>query len=294
MAPSIPASAAAEGVGPAPRPPASIRGWVAAMARTRGGLAGMALVGLTIAAALLAPVLGTTDPSALSGPALVPPSRAHPLGTDALGRDLYSGVLYGARTSLLIAGAASLIAFGCGLSVGLLAGHAGRSWDDALMRGTELVQVVPRFLLIVVAVAMFGAGIEVLVLAIGLTSWPTLARAIRTEVVSLRGMDFVRAAEAMGASPLRVMRRELLPNVLPTALTLYGLSFGQVLLLEASLGFLGAADPNSLSWGMLAGQAQGFLRVAWWLSLFPGLAIVTAVLGVNLVVDAFSRRQGGQ
>lgn len=264
------------------------------MARTLGGVVGMSLVGLTIAAAILAPLLGTTDPSALSGPALAPPSRAHPLGTDALGRDLYSGVLYGARTSLLIACAASLIAFVCGLSVGLLAGHASRVWDDTLMRWTELVQVVPRFLLIIVAVALFGAGVEILVLAIGLTSWPALARAIRAEVISLRGMDFVRAAEAIGTPPLRVMRRELLPNVLPTALTVLGLSFGQVLLLEASLGFLGASDPNALSWGMLAGQAQGFLRVAWWLALFPGLAIVAAVLGVNLMVDAFARARGGR
>lgn len=271
-----------------PASPSASRGAFAAAARTRGGLVGIALLAFIVIAALFAPVLGTSDPSAMTGPALHPPSRAHLLGTDPLGRDLYSAVLYGARTSLLIAAAASLIAFGCGLSLGLLAGHAGRAWDDALMRGTELVQVVPRFLLIIVAVALFGAGTGVLVVAIGLTSWPTLARAVRTEVISLRAMDFVRAAEAIGASPLRVIRRELLPNVLPTALTLFGLSFGQVLLLEASLGFLGAADPNALSWGMLAGQAQGYLRVAWWLPLFPGLAIVTTVLGVNLMVDAFA------
>lgn len=266
----------------------------AAAARTLPGMVGLAMIGVTILGAVLAPLLGTTDPAALTGPVLAPPSRDHPMGTDALGRDLYSAVLFGARTSLLIAVAASLLAFGSGLTVGLVSGHATRAWDDALMRVTELVQVVPRFLLIIVAVALFGAGMSVLVLTIGLTSWPAIARAVRAEVRSLREVEFVRAARAMGATGLRVLRRELLPNVLPTALTMLGLSFGQVLLLEASLGFLGASDPNALSWGMLAGQAQSFLRVAWWLPVFPGLAITVAVLGVNLVVDAWSRTQRGR
>lgn len=266
----------------------------AAVVATPSGLLGLVLIGIPLVAAVFAPLLATMDPAAISGPSLNPPSRLHPMGTDALGRDLYSGVLYGSRTSLLIASVASLLAAACGLLVGLLAGHAPRAWDDALMRVTELVQVVPRFLLVIVAVALFGAGVEVLALTIGWTSWPALARAVRAEVQSLREFDFIRAAEAMGATRLRVLRRELLPNVMPTVLTIFGLSFGQVLLLEASLGFLGAADPNALSWGGLAGQAQGFLRVAWWLPLFPGLAITIAVLGTNLLTDAFSRTLGGR
>lgn len=292
MQPSIRASASADlALGlPAPgRLPATTRARLTALAATPAGRIGLVLLAITIGAALFAPLLATSDPFALSGPSLAPPTMAHPMGTDALGRDLFSGVLYGARTSLLIAATASLLAFGVGLCVGLTAGYAPPAWDGSLMRATEVFQVLPRFLIIIVAVALFGAGVIVLVLTIGLTSWPGLARMIRAEVVSLRQVDFVRAAVATGAPPLRVLRRELLPNVMPLAVTMLGLSFGQVLLLEATLGFLGASDPSSISWGMLAGQAQGYLRVAWWLALFPGLAIAAAVLGINLVVDSWSR-----
>lgn len=288
MPPSIPASVSVElaeqpltGRGPTAR--------LRAVVSTAAGRAGLCLIGATVLAAVLAPALATADPFALSGPSLSPPSRAHPMGTDALGRDLYSGILFGARTSLLIAASAGMLAFMCGISVGLVAGYAGRVWDDLLMRATEVFQVLPRFLLILVAVAILGAGAGVLVLTIGLTSWPALARLVRAEVVSLREMDFVRAAVATGAPPPRILARELLPNIMPAAFTMLGISFGQIILLEASLGFLGAADPNAISWGMLAGQAQSFLRVAWWLPLFPGLAIAATVLGVNLLVDAWAR-----
>lgn len=288
MPPSIPASVSAElAEQPLDGGPPYAR--FGAVVSTASGRVGLLLLGATVLAAALAPILATADPLALSGPSLAPPSRAHPLGTDALGRDLYSGILFGARTSLLIAASAGMLAFLCGLSVGLIAGYASGAWDDFLMRATEVFQVLPRFLLIIVAVALLGAGMDVLALTIGLTSWPALARLVRAEVVSLRQVDFVRAAVATGASPVRILARELLPNVMPAALTMLGISFGQIILLEASLGFLGAADPNAISWGGLAGQAQSFLRVAWWLPLFPGLAITAAVLGVNLLLDASTR-----
>ena len=160
--------------------------------------------------------------------------------------------------------------------------------DDALMRITELFQVVPRFFLVVVAVALFGPGIDRIVLTLGLTSWPVLARVIRGEVLTMRELDFIVAARASGATGTRILWREPLPNVMPSVAVLLGLLFGQVILVEASLGFLGLGDPNSVSWGLLAGQAQGFLRVAWWLAVFPGLAIAAAVLGVNLLADAWA------
>ena len=255
---------------------------------------GLAFTGIVVLAAMLAPVLGTVDPFVLSGASLSPPSFGHPMGTDALGRDVYSGILYGARTSLLVAVSAGLIAFATGALVGMLAGYVGGVGDNVLMRITELFQVMPRFLLVVVAIAMFGAGLDRLILVLGLTSWPVLARVVRAEVISLRELDFVRAAQASGSSPARILVHELLPNVLPSALVMLGLLFGQVLLVEATLGFLGLGDPNVMSWGALAGQAQSFLRVAWWLPFFPGLAITITVLGVNLLVDAWSRALGGR
>lgn len=210
------------------------------------------------------------------------------MGTDALGRDVFSGVLYGARGSLLVAGGVSLIALLLGTAVGMLAGYR-RGWiDDVLMRTTEVFQVIPRFFFAVVAIALFGPGLDRMVLVIGLTSWQVLARVVRGEVMALRDLDFIRASEAMGASAFYIVRHALLPNVMPALVVTLGLLFGQVLLLEATLGFLGLADPGTISWGTMAAQSQGFLRSAWWLALFPGLAITTTVVGVNLLADALA------
>jgi peptide/nickel transport system permease protein len=254
----------------------------------------MLLTGLTLLVAAAAPLLAPVDPFILAGPALSPPSAAHPFGTDGLGRDVLSGVLYGARTSLLVSGAVGMIALLLGVGTGMIAAYTGGLVDDALTRLAELCQVMPRFFLAIMVVALFGPGIDRIILALGLTSWPVIARVTRTEVMSLREREFVLAAKAAGASPARVMLTELLPNVLPSALVLLGLLLGQVLLVEASLGFLGLGDPNMMSWGMLAGQAQSFLRTAWWLALFPGLAITIAVLGLNLLADALAAAPGGR
>jgi peptide/nickel transport system permease protein len=285
---SIPASASAE-------LPAAHLGAVVAAPRRRvlgrllgstSGLSGLALTASVVVAAALAPVLAPTDPFAIDAPPLEAPSWAHPLGTDALGRDLLSGILWGARTALVVAGATGAIVLGVGLVVGTISGYVGGRTDDVLMRLTELFQVLPRFFTAIVVIALFGPGLDRLVIVLGFTSWSLLARVVRSEVVSLREREFVEAARADGASHLRIMLRELLPNVVPAAAVFVGLVVAQVLLVEASLGFLGLGDPNVMSWGYLAGQAQRFLRVAWWLSVFPGAAIVAAVLGLNLLGDA--------
>lgn len=251
------------------------------------GQVGAALLALVCLVAAFAPLLAAVDPYALSGPPLTPPSARHLMGTDALGRDLFSGILWGARTSLGIALGVTGLTFLCGVCVGLIGGYRGGRVDAALMRVTELLQVLPRFFLVLVAVALIGSGPDRLILVLGLTSWPVLARVVRGDVMRMRGTDFVIAAKAAGASDTRVLWRSLLPNVLPNAIAVTGLVFGQVILIEASLGFLGFGDPSAMSWGLLAAQAQPLLRVAWWLALFPGLAISVTVLGVNLVADAF-------
>ena len=290
MPPSIPASDFAELAPAAALPPAVLRHRSAlrAVLTLPSGRLGAVLTLATATTAVLAPVLATRDPFALVAAPLRPPTIAHPMGTDAIGRDLLSGVVHGARTSLLIAGSVTLLAFVCGAVVGMTAGWRGGLLDDVLMRITELFQVVPRFFLVVVAVALFGPGVDRVVLTLGLTSWPVLARVMRGEVLVMRELDFVAAARASGATTSRILWRELLPNVMPSAAVLLGLLFGQAILLEASLGFLGLGDPNAVSWGLLAGQAQGFLRVAWWLAVFPGLAIAAAVLGINLLADAWA------
>lgn len=252
----------------------------------RWGALGLALCAPAGVLGLLAPLLAPWDPFVITGPALLPPSSLHWMGTDSLGRDLLSGVIYGARASLLVAVAVGVLAFILGAGVGTLAGYRGGRIDDLLMRITEFFQVIPRFFLAIMAIALFGPGLDRVVVVLGLTSWPLLARVIRAEVLALKEEDFVLASRAAGASGWRIVIREVIPNALPGALVILGLLLGQVLLVEASLGFIGLGDPNTVTWGGLAGQANPFLRVAWWLPLFPGLAIALTVLGLNLLADA--------
>ncbi|MPY80597.1 MAG: ABC transporter permease subunit [Actinophytocola sp.] len=283
----VPFEPAAPGVG-------RRRGVLRGVLGTPSGLLGAALTGTLVVVAVFAPALAPYDPFAIDGPVLHPPSVAHPLGTDALGRDLYSGVLYGTRTSLVVAGTVGVLVLLIGALVGAVSGYAGRWADDVLMRLTEAFQVLPRFFLAIVVIAFFGPGIDRLVLVLGFTSWPMLARVVRAEVLSLKQREFIAAAKAHGASNVRVVVREILPNALPAAIALLGLVLAQVILIEASLGFIGLGDPNAMSWGYLANEAQRFLRVAWWLPLFPGLAILLAVLGLNLLGDALTDILGGR
>ena len=216
------------------------------------------------------------------------PTLAHPMGTDDLGRDLFSGVLYGTRTSLLLAILVSALSGAIGIAVGSTAAWQGRRVDDALMRFTEFVQIVPRFFLAVVFVALLGPGLDRLVLLLGLTSWPWIARVVRAEVLSLKEREFVEAARSLGAGHVRVLLREVLPNALPPVVVVVSLGAARVILIEAGLSFLGLGDPDVVSLGYLANNAQRFLRVAWWLAAFPGAAIALAVLGLNLVGDGLN------
>src|SRR6266545_503609 len=253
---------------------------------TAGGAAGLVLTLALFAIAGLADVVAPIDPFASVGRPLSSPSRLHTLGTDDLGRDLLSGVVHGARTSLLVALSVTLLASTIGVAVGSLAGYRAGSVDDLVMRVTELVLVVPRFFLAVVVIALFGAEVDRLILVLGLASWPVIARVVRAQTLSLVRREFVDAARALGASEVRVMVRHVLPNALPAALVVISVNAASVILLEAGLGFLGLGDPRMMSWGYLANNAQRFLRVAWWMALFPGAAIALAVLGLNLLGDA--------
>lgn len=257
-----------------------------------GGRLGIALTVALVAAGLLAPWLAPRDPFAIVGPSLAAPGGAFPLGTDALGRDLLSRMLFGARSSLAVALGVGTIVMTLGCLVGATAGYLGGLWDEVLMRVTEFFQALPRFFLAILVIAVFGPGLDRLVLVLGFTSWTMLARVVRAETLSLREREFVDAARVLGASGPRLVFRELLPNVLPAALALLGLVLGHVLLVEAGLGFLGLGDPNTVTWGLLAGAAQPYLRIAWWLPLFPGLAILLAVLGLNLLGDALTAALG--
>lgn len=277
-----------------PRPPAHRqRGWRRYL-RLRAGVVGYSLLLLLALLALAAPTLTPYEPFRSAAAPLQAPSTAHPMGTDDLGRDLWTQVLYGARTSLLVALSVAGIAAGVGTILGTLSGYVGGLADDALMRLTEFFQVLPRFFLAVIVVALFGSELRYVVLVLGLTSWTMIARIARAETLSWRGREFVIAARALGASDLLILRRHVLPNILPALVTAISLLAGQAILVEAGLSFLGLGDPNVISWGQLLENARRFARVAWWLPVFPGLAITLAVIGFNLsgdgLNDAWQRR----
>jgi peptide/nickel transport system permease protein len=256
--------------------------------RTPAGVVGLVLTMALVALALFADALAPADPFASVAAPLSPPSRAHAFGTDDLGRDVLGGIIHGARTSLLVVASVTVLAAIIGIAVGAVAGFRAGAVDDVLMRTTDFVLVVPRFFLAVIIIALFGAGIDRLILVLGLTSWPAIARVVRAQTLSLARREFVDAARALGATDARVLIRYVLPGALPPALVVISLNAAGVILLEAGLSFIGLGDPHRMSWGYLANNAQRFLRVAWWVALFPGTAIALAVLGLNLLGDALN------
>ncbi len=256
--------------------------------RQRPALFGVAVMALLLLMALFAAVIAPGDPFATSREVFLPPSAAHPFGTDDLGRDLFRSVIHGTRASLLVGVATTIIATLIGVLVGACAGYFSGWVDDVLMRLTELFQVVPRFFLVLITVALFGSGIRLIVLLLGLTYWPGAARLLRGQILSLRNREHVVAARAIGVRESVILVRHVLPMALPPIITLAALTVGGAILVEAGLSFLGLGDRNVVSWGALLNDAQQFVRRAWWLSAFPGLAITLTVLGMNLLADGLN------
>lgn len=254
--------------------------------RTPAAVVGFALTFAMLLVALFADQIAPVDPFVPVGTALHSPSWAHVMGTDNLGRDVLSGVAHGARTSLIVMVVTVTIASIIGITVGAVSGYRRGLIDDLLMRVTEVFQALPRFFLAVLVVALFGPGIERIILVLGITSWPTLARVVRATILSTSQQDFVWSARALGASELRIVLYHVLPNVAASAVVVIALMGATVVLVEASLGFIGLGDPNVISLGSMARNAQPFMRVAPWLVVFPGVAIVLLTLGLNLVGDA--------
>ena len=252
------------------------------------GLGGLVGAGLFMCAAVIGPWVAPADPFALGGSALQPPGRGHWLGTDDLGRDLLSGVLYGARVSLLVGLAAAGGAVLIGVTVGAAAGYWRGRLDEALMRVTEWVLVVPQFLIVLVVAAIFGADLRLVVIVLALCGWPAAARLTRAQFLALGDREFVVAARGLGASDARIIGRQILPNALPPIVVAGSLQIPAAILAEASLRFLGLSDPHVLSWGGMLNQAQNFLQQAWWMPLFPGAAIFFTVLSFNLAGEALN------
>jgi peptide/nickel transport system permease protein len=249
----------------------------------------LGLLIVMVLAALLAPWFATHDPFSGSNDALLPPlSPGHWLGTDDLGRDIWSRVVHGTRVSLLVGIASSALAVTLGVTVGAVAGYFGGWIDVVLMRIAEFFQTLPRFVLALIVIALFGASTTKLIVVIGLLAWPQMARVVRATVASLQQAPFVDAARVAGMPDRTIIAKEILPNVAAPIIVLGSLDIASAILIEASLSFFGLGDPNAISWGGMLNDAQQFLRSAWWMSAFPGLAIAMTVLAFNLFGDALN------
>jgi len=215
---------------------------------------------------------------------LQPPSAAHPLGTDDLGRDVLSRVVYGARVSMKVGFVAVGIATSVGLVIGLLSGFYGRRVDAVLMRFVDIMLCFPTFFLILSVIAFLSPSIVNIMVVIGLTGWMGVARLVRAETLSIKERDFVAAARAQGAGTLRIVFRHILPNALAPILVAATLGVAGAILTESALSFLGiGVQPPTPSWGNILTVGKNYIEFAWWLSLFPGLAILITVLGYNLL-----------
>jgi peptide/nickel transport system permease protein len=253
--------------------------------RSPPAVIGLLLLMLVLAMAISADWLYPRDPLALAGRPLIWPF-ANPrflLGTDNSGRDIAAQIFHGARISLLIGLVATLISVVIGITIGAVAGYYGDWVDTILMRVTEAFQTLPNFILLLVLVAVFGSTITTVTVAIGIVSWPASARLTRAEFLSLRNREFVQAGRTLGLRDARLIFGEILPNALPPVIVYASVVMAIAILLESALAFLKLSDPNVASWGNLIGAGRDVLRVQWYVSAIPGVAILVTVLAVSLV-----------
>ena len=257
--------------------------------RHRQAILGLALIVLLTGTALLAPALAPYDPDAqtdIVATRYQAPSVSHPMGTDRFGRDIFSRTLYGARISLSIGFLAILIAITLGTAIGAIAGFFGGRLDTMLMRGVDLLLSFPRLVLLVVLVALFEPSIALVTLVLGLTGWMGVSRIVRGQVLTVREMEFVTAARVLGFGRTRILARHVLPNVLTPVIVAATLGIGNTILAEAALSFLGlGVQPPTASWGNMVASGRDAMLDAWWITTFPGLAIVFTVMAFNLVGD---------
>lgn len=253
----------------------------------RAGAFGLAVVALVAVAAVAAPLLSPYGPteSALTR-ALQPPSRDHWMGTDQLGRDLFTRILYGARVSLVIGVATVGVAGAVGLAVGIVSGYLGGATDVVLMRLVDVQLSFPFILLALTVNAILGIGLQNIILTLIITGWVVYARLVRGEVLALKSLDYVEAARALGAPEGRIISRHLLPNLWTPVIILSSLQVAQFIVAEAAISFLGfGVQPPTASWGNMLNEGKTYIYNAWWMTTFPGVALVLTALGVNMVGD---------
>ncbi len=250
-------------------------------------LLGSILILFLVIIAVLAPMISPYNPLATNPfQKLLPPSKNHLMGTDGLGRDIFSRVLFGARISLWISFLILIIAGGFGTIIGMVAGYLGGFWDNFLMRITDIFMAFPQLILAMAVAAALGPSLTNVVIAISFSAWTVFARLARSKAIAVREEDYVEAARAAGANAMRILFVHILPMVLSPVIIQGTLSMGGIILTAAGLGFLGfGAQPPTPEWGVMVSEGRNFMPDAWWVSTFPGLAIMVTVLGFNLLGD---------
>ncbi|GHC93824.1 ABC transporter permease [Pseudorhodoferax aquiterrae] len=258
--------------------------------RNKGAVFGLIVLMLVALVTVLGPFIAHNNPWDMVGMPFAHPGAEQglPLGTDTMGRDIFSGIVAGARVSLLIGVVSTVVSLLIGVSIGAISGYFGGWVDATLMRFTELFQSVPSFALAIVLVAIFEPSVGSIVAAIAVVSWPPVARLVRSEFLTLRQRDFVAAAQLAGQSTPRIILTQILPNAASPIVVMASLMVATAILLESSLSFLGLGDPNQMSWGYMVGSARTVLRQAWWMAVFPGVAILLTVLALNLVGEGLN------
>jgi len=257
--------------------------------RNRMAVLGLFIIVVILIMASTASLFYPEDPFRLVGrPLSAPLENGFLLGSDSLGRDVASGIVHGAKTSLLIGLIATLVSIFIGIFFGAFAGYYGGRLDDFLMRVTEIFQTIPSFIFAILLVAIMKPSISSVVIAIAVVSWPGVARLVRGEFLSLKNREFVLACHTLGMGDLRIMLRVILPNCLSPIIVIGSLMVATAILIESGLAFLGLGDPNIMSWGFQIGAGRTMLRSAWWVCTFPGIAILITVLAINLVGEGLN------
>jgi len=250
----------------------------------------LVVLALVVLCAVLAPVLSPFDPNAQDLLTRLSPPQwtgGHLLGTDNLGRDVLSRLIYGARISLFVGLAVALISSTIGALVGIVAGYRGGWADRVLMRLADVQLAFPAILLALAVVAFLGNGLWVVIIVLGVTNWVSYARVARSSVLSLRERDYVLEARAIGVGPATIMRRHLLPNVLASLITIAALNVASAIVVESALSFLGLGVPADIpTWGSMLADGQLYLGTSWWIAVFPGLALMLTALSINITGDA--------
>ena len=274
------------------RVPAADGPWIETarmFARNPSAIAGLVLLALIVAVSIAGPWLWSVDPFEIVAAPMTPPfSEEAWLGTDYLGRDVMTTLIYGGRATLLVGAVAAMLSVAIGITMGALAGYYGGRVDAVLMRITEFFQVLPALLFAMVVVTLFSPTLVTVTIAIGVVSWTSTARLTRAEFLKVRDLEFVRAERAIGARNARIIWRVILPNALPPLVVSATLAVGVAILFEAGLSFLGLSDPNQMSWGLMIGSSRQYVLSSWWAVAFPGMAIFITVLAVSLIGDGLN------